>query len=435
MALRHLLLRFSPTIDRRWVIGAMVLAVLLVIGSFIRWGGPSAPLHLLALGPEGQFHDTVVVPAAWGDTDTRTPDAVVRIPLILGVRNPGRVAVRPERLSLSLPLRYRLTARGGEELDGTTEPGSPLLTYTIHPRMPPIEPGRLPALLPEHDTLWLEVVIPAYYCVDVADSVPEFVPAPPPPVGAISNVRIFYAFDGGDLKDRRTGTLAVRMDSSLLTVTAAEAPPTFDMVNDPVLAQPELGSLQWVGSRHTQCGEPGTAMQLLSSVWETPEGGRFIALDYGGVVRKHLYDLNGDGVIERESWAPGQSGEFTATRRTALPIPAFLLPVTSPSGEYDVARIDSLPPDSILRLDPFRRAMTGPGAVPGGDFGPGSDTLRRAMAAPAGPGVAPGALGPPDDPAPAEPAADTLPAPRIQPAPGPLGQPVDMDTIGSSPGP
>ena len=409
MALHHLFRRFTPSLSRRWVIGVFVVVVLAVAASFIRWAGPVPPLDLVGVGVDGQFQDTLRLPAEWGDTATNTPDAVARFPLILGVRNLGRRPVTPERLSLSIPLRYRLTAQSGQELEGRMEAGSPLITYTIRPGFRPIEPERLPAMLPAHDTLWLEVVIPAYYCVSVGDSIPEFVPAPPPPLETMSQVRIFYSFAGGDLGERRTGTLAVRLDSTLLRMDPPDAAPAFDMVNDPTLARPELGSLQRVGSRRSECGEPGSAMELLSTVWETPEGGRFITLDYGGSVRKHLFDLNDDGVIERESWATGADGQFTATRRTALPIPAFLLPV-APAGDYDLARLDSLPPDSLARLDPFRRAMPGPGAVPGGLSGPGADSVRlRAM----------------EDTAPS---LESLPEPEIRPA-GPLGRPVRIDSL------
>jgi hypothetical protein len=225
----------------------------------------------------------------------------------------------------------------------------------------------------------------------------------------MSSVRIFYSFDGQELGERRTGTLNVRMDSSLLAVEPPPEVPSYPMVNDPVLAQPDLGALMRVGSRRSRCGEPGSAMELLSTVWETPEGGRFITLDYGGTVRKHLFDLDNDGVIERESWATGSRQGFTATRRTALPIPEFLLPAHE-SGAYDLARIDSLPPDSAARLDPFRRAMEGPGPVPGGRYGPGADSARRARF---------------------DPTPDTLSSRAPEPqgrAGGPIGRPIQRDT-------
>ncbi len=411
MAFRHLFQRFSPTLDGRWVILALVLLVLAGLGTFIRWSGAAPPIDLVALGPDGRFQDTLIVPLEWGDTATHTPDAVARVPLILGVRNRGRRPVTPDSLSLSVPLRYRLTRGSGQELDGRTAAGSPLITYTLDPELEAIEPQRLPVLLPAHDTIWLEVVMPKYYCVALGDSVPEFVPAPPPPLHTMSSVRIFYSFEGQTMGERRTGTLAVHMDSSLLTVATPPAVPSYAMVNDAELASPELGALMRVGSRRSQCGEPGSAMELLSSVWETPDGGLFITLDYGGTVRKHLFDLDNDGIIERESWATGSRQAFTATRRTELPIPAFLLPVPE-SGEYDLARIDSLPPDSAARLDPFRGAMDGPGPVPGGSVGPAADSVRRARVEPI-----PDTL----------PSLESLPEPRIRPV-GPIGRPIQLDS-------
>ena len=147
-------------------------------------------------------------------------------------------------------------------------------------------------------------------------------------------------------------------------------------------------------------------MELLSSVWETPSGGLFIALDYGGAVRKHLYDLDGDGVIERESWDPDGDGVFDATRRARLPIPDFLLP-RAPS-RYDLASLDTLPPDSLARLDPFRRAMPGPGPNP-----------VRVDSVAGGARVA-------TETSPLPP-VDSLPEPVIR-RPQPLGRPLPPDT-------
>ena len=401
MALRHLIQRLSPQLDRRWVIAAVVLALLVAAATFIRWGGALPPLQLVALGPQGTFQDTVTVPAGWADSVRGQPDVAARVPLVLGVRNPGTVPLRPERLELSLPLRYRISAPG-EDLEPWMDPSSPLATYSLRPGLGVLEPGRLPSLLPAYDTLWLEVVIPAYYCVSLADSIPEFVVAPPPPLGSMSEVRIFYSFEGGDLERRLTGVLDVRLDTTVLQREMPPQPPSFPMETGPA-ATPDLGMLTYEGSRRTRCGAPEDPMELLSTIWGTPGGGRFIALDYGGRVRKHLYDLNGDGVIERESWDPDGDGVFDATRRASLPIPAFLLP-EAPS-RYDMAALDTLPADSLARLDPYRRAMPGPGPLRLGD---------SAQARPgAGQAVTP---------------RDSLPTPVIR-RPQPLGRPVTPDSV------
>lgn len=420
MALRHIVQRLSPRLDRRWVIALLVLGVLALAATFVRWGRALPPLNLVALGPEGTFQDTVSVPAAWGDTAASAPDAIVRFPLVLAVRNPGTRPVRPERLELSLPVRYRLTA-AGEALDPRMDASSPLLSYTLTPQLPAIEPGRLPVLLPAYDTLWLEVISPSYYCVAVADSIPEFIVAPPPPLASMAEIRIFYSFEGGDLRDRLTGVLGVRLDTTVLRRDMPTQPPSFPMELNADLAMPDLGPLTYGGSRRSHCGEPEDPMELMTTVWETASGGRFIALDYGGAIRKHLYDLDGDGVIERESWDPNGDGRFDATRRARLPIPEFLLP-TSGATSYDMARLDSLAPDSLARLDPFRRAMTGPGQLP-----PTRDTAAAAAArggvAPPAVARAPGAAEAADTTAAGEDVAPQAPEDTVAPPPPPVRRP------------
>ncbi|HSR41691.1 MAG TPA: hypothetical protein VLL48_05960, partial [Longimicrobiales bacterium] len=271
----------------------------------------------------------VHVPASWDDTTL--PERLIRVPLVLGVRNRGTEAARPETLSLSLPGRYRLTDRNGG-LEVTAPSGSPLITYSLATGLDPVEPRRLPKLVPALDTLWLEVRVPAYYCIALADSVPELVPAAVPPPGTLGEVRIFYAFEGGDLTARSTGTLTVRLDTALLDLPAVAAPPTFPVVLDTAAADPRPVGLRLEGRRTIQCGEPHNPLELTTAVWVAPAGGRMIALEYGGRVRKRLYDLNGDGIIERESWDSDGDGVFEATRQARLPTPAFLLLGDSPGG-------------------------------------------------------------------------------------------------------
>ena len=310
-----------PGFDRRWLI---VLAVILavVVVQLLPRSEPEPPLHLVALGPEGTFRDTLEVPASWRDTT----GAAVAVPLLLGVRNRGQRAARPERLSLGVPVQYRLADRDGR-LEGVLDAGSPLVTYTVDTGLAPVEPGRLPALIPALDTIWLEVIIPAFHCVALGDSVPELIPAAPPPVSTLREVRIFFSFEGGDLSRRRTGTLTVRLDTALLDVELPPAPPSFPVVRDPEQASPPVGELRFAGSRPVECGGPQSPLVLRSTLWRTQEGGRVILLTYGDAVRKRLYDLDGDGVIERESWDADGDGTFEATRRARLPIPEMLLPV------------------------------------------------------------------------------------------------------------
>ena len=107
MAVRHLIQRLSPQLDRRWIIALVVLALLVAAGTFVRWGGTLPPLELVALGAQGTFEDTVTIPASWAGPTRDDPDIAARVPLVLGVRNPGLRPVTPERLELSLPVRFR----------------------------------------------------------------------------------------------------------------------------------------------------------------------------------------------------------------------------------------------------------------------------------------------------------------------------------------
>ncbi len=314
--------RRLPRFDRRWLIGlAVVVAVVLVVRALPE-RVPDPTLHLVALGPEGTFHDTLDVPAAWRDN---TGDEV-RVPLVLGVRSAGERAARPERLTLSLPAQYRLSDAEGR-LVPSLEAGSPLVRYVVEPGLGPVQPERLPALLPALDTVWLEVILPAVHCVTLGDSVPEFIPAPPPPVSTLRDVRIFFSFEGGDLRQRRTGTLTVRLDSALLDVEMPPPPPSYPVVVD--TAPVEVGPMRFVGSRMAECGEPQNPRPMRSTLWRTETGGRVILLGQGGTVRKRLYDLDGDGVVERESWDADGDGTFESTRRAELPIPEFLLPLAA----------------------------------------------------------------------------------------------------------
>ncbi|MFW5947564.1 MAG: hypothetical protein ACOCUW_03640 [Gemmatimonadota bacterium] len=306
--------------------GSLLAVLALLIVALAIWPA-SEPvreptLELVALGPDGRFTDSLAVPATWGDTATRA-GGVIRVPLVLAVRNTGRAPGRPEHLDLGVPTDYRLDSPDG--IEGVVEAGSPLIAYTLETGLAAVEPGRLPALLPDHDTLWLEVLVPTYHCVVLADSVPELIPAHRPVPATLADVRIFYSLEGGDLPRRRTGTLVVALDTTLLDLPGTPQPPSFPVAVDSGLANPETGPLRLLGSRRIECGDaPGAGLR--STVWATAGDGRVFELEVAGALRKRLYDLDGDGVIERESWDPDGGGTLEATRRTRLRPPGFLLP-------------------------------------------------------------------------------------------------------------
>lgn len=304
---------------------AIGLATLLVVAVAVMPSSTrSGALQLVALDPGGQFRDTIHVRSQ--DLDT-TSDVLARVPLVLAVRNVGGAAVKPDTLELNLPARDRLVTSEGRVLAGSTLAGSPLTRYVLDPVFPSIEPGRLPTLLPGSDTLWVELVVPSYYCVLLADSVPQFIPAPEPDPATLAQIRIFYAFYGKHMPARQTGMLELRIDPHSLRRDTTARLAVVDRRLEADL--PDPASLRRVGSRTSRCGEPDAPVTIRSTLWETPSGGRVFTLDYAHVTRKRLYDLNRDSVIEWETSNTG-AGRFQRVRAVHFPIPDFLMPATTP---------------------------------------------------------------------------------------------------------
>src|SRR5690606_24979900 len=280
-----------------------------------------------------------------------------RVPLVLGVRNSGGEPARPQRLEISAPSRVHFSRPDGRPLQGRAVSGSPLIRYELSGGFPIVQPGRMPTLLPALDTLWLELVVPSFYCMALSDSVPEFVPAPQPDPAAISRVQIFYSFEGDALERRQTGLLTVQLDPALIAAESPAPPPAFPVeMREPGLPMPSFAWLQYEGSRRGFCGEPEEPIELLTTVWTTPSGGRFFVLHYGGAPRKYLFDPDRDSIIELEMWDPDADGRFEARRAARLAIPPFLLPRPEPVPYYDVLALAELEPDSLAQLDRFRGA-------------------------------------------------------------------------------
>ncbi|HEX9108821.1 MAG TPA: hypothetical protein VF832_16360, partial [Longimicrobiales bacterium] len=175
--MQHLVIRTGSRIRRRLgiivAVAALVVAVFLLIRPRKWFGHPE--LELVALDANGLFQDTISLPREWADTTFRGAyGAGARVPLVFGVRNVGDAEGGARALNLSLPARYRLELGDGRELPHQLSAGNPLIRYTIAGPFPPIQPGRLPSVLPSVDTVWLEPVVPQLYCVSVGDSIPEF---------------------------------------------------------------------------------------------------------------------------------------------------------------------------------------------------------------------------------------------------------------------
>ncbi len=357
MRMRRTFHRLGLSSRGRWaavLLGGSAAAVVLL---FAPWRDGPAELELVALNADGAFEQSIAVPAAWADTLYAAPGIAARVPLVLGVRNSGGEPARPQRLEISAPSRVHFIRPDGRPLQGYAVAGSPLIRYELSGGFPVVQPGRMPTLLPALDTLWLELVVPAFYCMTLSDSVPEFVPAPQPDPAAVSRVQICYSFEGDELERRQTGLLTVQLDPALIAAEAPEPPPVFPVeMREPAVPMPAFEWLQYEGSRRGFCGEPEEPLELLTTVWTTPSGGRFFVLHYGGAPRKYLFDLDRDSIIELEMWDPDADGRFEARRAARLAIPSFLLPRRDRVPYYDVLALAELEPDSLAQLDRFRGA-------------------------------------------------------------------------------
>jgi hypothetical protein len=317
-------------------------------------------LELMVLGADGRFAASSSIPRHWAQTTGLGSGTLVRVPLILAVRNTGNRPSPPTYLDLSLPTRYRLSRSDGRSLPAESLPGTPMVRYRIEVPATRAAAGTIAGYLPVLDTLWLEPIIPSFYCIALSDSVPDFVPSPPAPVEAIAQVRIFYSFTGEDLKHRQTGLLAVQLDPVLLRQQLTPPPPVFPTeYHDPEVPRPALATLEYSGSQQVLCGDPQSPMEILSTLWETPGGGRFFVLDYGGAPRKYLFDLNRDSIIELEIWDASGSGNFNARRQARLPIPAFLLPA-SKQHPFDASIYATMAPEQLLALNRYGTTAAGP---------------------------------------------------------------------------
>lgn len=353
--MRHVVQRFGFRISRGW---AMIIVVLGALIGTAFWIGPFRPmppdLRLLALGSDGQFRDSITMTIAAADTAPLQPDITARFPIVLAIHNQGARPAVPQRVALSVPARFRIANAAGQAYEGQVSPGNPLVRYVFEVKTGPVAPGQMPRVIANLDTLWLEPVVPSYYCTATGDGNVEFVVAQRLEPQAIARPQIFYSFDAR-VRDRQTGVLSIQLPPELLDRATPPTPPHFETtIYRPQAPRPAMGTLRKVGARTSHCGEAGAGTEVYDVLWETETGGRFFVLHSAGVPRKHLFDLDRDSIIELEQWDGDGDGVFESSRTARMTIPEFLMPARRPvimvrdSVTGDSVRVDStgVPVDS-----------------------------------------------------------------------------------------
>ena len=347
----HIIQRFGIEVSRGWLVLLLVVAVL---SGAALWVGPlrrlPAEVQVLAVSG-GEVARSVV---AQQERDTTT--GRVRFGFKLAMRNVGARATRPQRLLLSVPAHYQLATRDGP-LVGEITPGVPLRRYAVDV---PSEPLAADSAVHEvsSEPLWLEPDISTYYCAAPTGPIPEFLPAPPRNAELMSDVRIYYSVKTALASERHGGLLDVRVDPAALQVTPAPMPPVFPTTfRETEIDAPQLTGLRFAGARSSHCGDAEQPIELYTTVWQTPEGGRMYVLHVQGAPRKHLYDLDRDSVIELETWDVDGDGRFDSRRPARFVVPEFLVPFP-PQPVQNVALDALMPYDEWLVL--FGDASLGP---------------------------------------------------------------------------
>ena len=360
-----------------------LIVLVLIIGALVGaafWIGPFRPLppavELLVADGEGFAAQAALANAGTAEEP--------RFPLVLALRNAGGRVAHPSELHLSVPARLRLRSTR-YALAREVVPGNPLVRYAL-----PLEVGVLPpdttAAVAVLDTVWLEPQHDDYHCEAMSDSIPVFAPAPRIDPERLASVQAFYSVRDGRIEGRQTGVVHVRLDARAFDRPALARPPAFPtQIREPWIPGPALGPLTHAGTRTALCGDPQQPLELFTSTWETPTGGRFLVVYLNGAPRKYLYDLNRDSIVELEMWDPDGDGRFEARRAARFPIPSFLLPERLPEA---TAALDSLANDPAWQ-QLVHDTLAGPYR-----FVP--DTLRppalRQRAPPSGTAVLPGAV-------------------------------------------
>ena len=327
----------------RIVVAFVMIGALAALGAY--WIGPGvvprAHLRLLALDAESRFAEEADLPAA-----ERSPGEDVLQPLILAVGNTGERESGVQSITLATPGWIRLHGADGPIEAAEDRVDEPLRKYVFALDSESIEPGALPRVPASLGRMWVSIDAPAVTCRLRWDGVPEFVPAPPWNAVALRHVAVFYSIEGE--RDRHTGVLRLGLDAAGVPREPVPYSAGDPVVRRPGVTIPPTDSLVLHGERTVTCGAPGRRVELHIAMWRTGEGWLRI-VTHDGLARRLLFDENGDGRIERESWDGDADGLFEASRTTSYTPPAYLMPVVTARVDtvpIDAARVDSVRVDS-----------------------------------------------------------------------------------------
>jgi hypothetical protein len=303
----------------RIIIALVIIGAIVALGAY--WIGPGvvprARLHLVALDAESRFGAVASLPAP----DPAAGDA--RQPLILAVRNDGARESGVHSISLSAPGWIRFYNASGPVEPTEDQADEPLRKFVFTLGGEPIDPGALPQVPAGLDRMWVAADVPAITCRLRWDDVPELAPAPPWNADALDSVVVFYSIEGE--RERHTGVLTLGLDRAGLPNDAVRFTSGDPVVRRPGAGPPPTDSLTLHGERNVTCGAPGRRVALHVTVWNTATGRNWI-LSHESLPRRILFDVNGDGLIDRESWDGDADGFFEAVRTASFAPPDYLMP-------------------------------------------------------------------------------------------------------------
>lgn len=321
-------LRFRVQAVMPWLGLAVALALIVGLVWFLFGRGRASAIELIAWDRDA-FSDE----RARLVTDPNDPLApgTPRVPLVLALRNPGRVPLRVTRLTLSLPSWMRLENDAGEPLESQADGGNPLMRWIVPIEPLRLEPNRPPVALDGAPRVWIRPFNSPWRCTLDDTGLPAFLPAPPLDPVRLANPTLFWTADEASGRRRATGTLRLSLDLALFEFAPVEQPPAFPALELPADSpRPELASMPVEGSRTVECGGMIEPLELLSTVYRPRGGGRIVSVSVDDGPARLLFDLNGDDTVEAEAWAqPGGNG-IDRVRRTRYVMPDFLLPPPPP---------------------------------------------------------------------------------------------------------